>query len=122
MIRVLILNHFTFFFIELNTANDTPDEPVINIDISDDNEFLNSFITESEIRKCLNSLKNNKASANDNINNEYMKYSAKTTDFIVNLVLDTEILPCVWLEGIIRLINKRSDDPKNLKMIDQSLF
>ena len=85
------------FFKELNTANDTPDEPFINIDISDDDEFLNSSITESEIRKCLNSLKNNKASANDNIINEYMKYSAEKMMpiyiLLFNLVLDTGILP-----------------------------
>ena len=104
------------FFKELNTANDTPDEPFINIDISDDDEFLNSSITESEIRKCLNSLKNNKASANDNIINEYMKYSAEKMMpiyiLLFNLVLDTGILPDAWLEGIIRPIYKRSGDPK----------
>ena len=104
------------FFKELNTANDTPDEPLINIDITDDDEFLNSSITESEIRKCLNLLKNNKASANDNIINEYMKYSAEqmmpSYILLFNLVLDTGILPDAWLEGIIRPIYKRSGDPK----------
>ena len=103
-------------FKELNTADDNPDEPLINIDISDDYEFLNFFITESEIRKCINSLKNNKASANDNIINEYLKHSAEQMMpiyiLLFNLVLDTGILPDAWLEGIIRPIFKRSGDSK----------
>ena len=105
------------FFKGLNENNDNDGENHdINIDVSDDDEILNSSITEAEILKCLNSLKNNKCSANDNITNEYLKNSAEQMlpiyISLFNLVLDTGIIPDPWLEGIIRPIFKRSGDPK----------
>lgn len=104
------------FFQNLNENNDQNNDTAhINIDISDDDEILNSSITESEIQKCLNSLKNNKCSANDNIINEYLKNSSDVMMPIYisffNLVLDTGIIPDPWLEGIIRPIYKRNGDP-----------
>ena len=53
------------------------DDHHINIDVTDDDEILNSSITEAEILKCLKSLKNNKCPANDNITNEYLKNSTE---------------------------------------------
>ena len=95
-----------------------------NIDTTDDDEILNSSITESEILKCLKLLKNNKCSANDSILNEYLKYSSgKMLNIYVlffNTILETGIIPEPWLEGIIRPIYKRSSDatrPENYRPI-----
>ena len=41
--------------------------------IDDNDETLNSLITDSEILKCIKLLKNNKACANDDIISEYIK-------------------------------------------------
>ena len=83
--------------------------------ISDDDEFLNSSITEAEIRKCIKALKNNKCPANDRILNEYLKCSSdKMIPIYIslfNVILDTGIIPDSWLEGIIRPIYKRGGDP-----------
>lgn len=84
--------------------------------MSDDDEFLNSSITEGEILNCIKSLKSNKSSSNDRILNEYIKHTSHimlpvyVTFF--NLVFDTGILPDAWLEGIIRPIYKNNGDPK----------
>ena len=104
------------FFKDLNTSNEQPDdENFANIDISDDDEFLNSSITEAEIRKCIKALKNNKCPANDRILNEYLKCSSdKLIPIYIslfNVILDTGIIPDSWLEGIIRPIYKRGGDP-----------
>ena len=104
------------FFKDLNTSNEQPDDEIFaNIDISDDDEFLNSSITEAEIRKCIKALKNNKCPANDRILNEYLKCSSdKLIPIYIslfNVILDTGIIPDSWLEGIIRPIYKLGGDP-----------
>ena len=85
------------------------------IDITDDDKFLNSSITEGEILKCIKALKNNKCSANDRILNEYIKNSADVMlpvyVSLFNLILDTGYIPDSWLERIIRPIYKRSGNP-----------
>ena len=105
------------FFKGLNENNEHDnDDHDINIDATDDDEMLNSSITEAEILKCLKSLKNNKCSANDNITNEYLKNSTEKMlpvyISIFNLILDTGIIPDSWLEGVIRLIYKRNGEPQ----------
>ena len=85
--------------------------------IDDHDEISNSSITESEILKCIKSLKNNKCPVNDNIFNEYLKHSQEKLIpvyvALFNLVLDTGIIPDPWLEGIIRPIYKRNGSPQN---------
>ena len=86
------------FFKDLNERNDYGnDYNEINIDVTDDDEILNSSVTEFEILKCLNSLKSNKCSANDRIINEYLKCSSEKMIPIYislfNLVLNTGIIP-----------------------------
>ena len=106
------------FFKNLNEqGQDANDDLNINIDTTDDEELLNSFITEAEILKCIKQLKNNKSSVNDKIINEYIK---NTTDIMLptyvaffNLVFDCGIIPDSWLEGIIRPIYKNNGDAKN---------
>ena len=61
-------------------SHDVEDDININMDITDDDELLNSYITEGEILKCIKSLKNNKSSANDKIINEYIN---STTDMML---------------------------------------
>ena len=64
------------FFKDLNESGHSDNDPdEINIDTSDNDEILNSSITEAEISKCIKSLKNNKCPANDKIINEYLKNS-----------------------------------------------
>ena len=68
---------FNFFKnLNENTGTQDDEENLINIDTSDDDEILNSSITEAEILKCLKLLKNNKCSASDSILNEYLKHSS----------------------------------------------
>ena len=106
------------YFKTLNTTNETEDNQFseeFTLDNSDDEELLNSSITEGEILKCINSLKNNKSSANDRIINEYLKTTANLMLPIYvsyfNLIFDTGIIPDTWLEGIIRPIYKKNGDP-----------
>ena len=106
------------FFKNLNEQSHEADDDVhINIDKTDDDEILNSYITEGEILKCIKLLKNNKSSANDRIINEYIKSTADTMlpTYVAffNLVFDRGIIPESWLEGIIRPIYKNNGDPKS---------
>ena len=106
------------FFKNLNEQNEREDmSPNVNIDLNDEDELLNSPITENEILKCIRWLKNNKSSSNDKIINEYLKCTA---DIMVpiyvsffNIVLQTGIIPDSWIEGIIRPIYKNNGDPSN---------
>ena len=67
------------FFKMLNEQNENENMPQdLNIDLTNDDELLNSPITEGEIRKCIKTLKNNKSSSNDKIINEYLKYTVDT--------------------------------------------
>ena len=85
------------------------------VSIDDDNEILNSPITDCEISKCIKSLKNNKACGNDDIINEYIKSTAHIMmplyNSFFNLIFETGILPETWLEGIIKPIYKNKGDP-----------
>ena len=99
---------------QLDSDNDSCDND-IHISIEDNDEVLNSPITDSEILKCIKSLKNNKACANDEIINEYIKSTSHImlplyTSFF-NLIFETGTLPESWLEGIIKPIYKKKGDP-----------
>ena len=107
------------FFKDLNEQPDTEHDFCdnnIEFSIDDNDEILNSPITDSEILKCIKLLKNNKACANDDIINEYIKSTAHImlplyTSFF-NLILETGTLPEAWLEGIIKPIYKKKGDPQ----------
>ena len=59
------------FFKTLNEQNENEDmQQDLNIDLTNDDELLNSPITEGEISKCIKTLKNNKSSSDDRIINE----------------------------------------------------
>ena len=73
-ISIDILYDF-FKDINENEHNNEQEANDINIDITDDDDILNSWITESEVLRCIKSLKSNKCSGIDNIINEYLKSS-----------------------------------------------
>jgi hypothetical protein len=100
-------------FKKLN-ENDSDDdvEPDFNFDHIDNDvgQFLNSPITEKEIKNVVLKLKNDKAFGNDGILNEYIK---NTTDDLMpiyvklfNIILDTGIVPDTWSLGIMVTIYK----------------
>ena len=104
------------FFKNLNEQNEDSINEDLNLCTNDDDEILNSFITEGEILKCIKSLKSNESSSNDKIINEYIKYTSHImlpvyVSFF-NIVFDTGIIPESWLEGIIQPIYKNNGDPK----------
>ena len=106
------------FFKDLNKQPETDNDysgDNIEISVNDDDEILNSPISDGEILKCIKLLKNNKACANDDIINEYIKSTSHImlplyTSFF-NLIFETGIMPDAWLEGIIKPIYKKKGDP-----------
>ena len=112
------------FFKNLNSMGDRDEGPVLHDDNIQNNEVLNSEITGEEILKCISKLKNNKASGDDKIVNEYIKASA---DLLLplyvklfNLIFDTGIIPDAWLTGNIHPIYKGKGnnlDPNNFRPI-----
>jgi hypothetical protein len=100
-------------FKKLN-ENDSDDdvEPDFNFDHIDNDvdQFLNSPITEKEIKNVVLKLRNGKAFGNDGILNEYIK---NTIDDLMpiyvklfNIILDTGIVPDTWSLGIMATIYK----------------
>ena len=93
-------------------------------DNSDVNEIINGPITVDEIEKAIKRLKNNKASSDDNIINEYIKHSSQKMILlyvkIFNAIFNTGRMPEAWLKGTILPIYKNkgsSADPKNYRPI-----
>ena len=90
----------------------------------ENNLILNSELTGEEILKCILKLKNNKASGDNKIANEYIM---ATADLLLpvyvklcNLFFDTGIIPDSWLTGNIHPIYKGKGDnldPNNFKPI-----
>ena len=83
------------------------------------NEIINSIITAEEVEKAIKHLKNNKASVEDEIINEYIKHSSsKMIDLytkLLNAIFNSGQLPEAWLSGTIIPIYKNkgsSMDPK----------
>lgn len=73
---------------------------------------------------CISKLKNDKASGEDNIVNEYIKCTShkfiKVYEKLFNIIFDTGILPSSWLTGVIKPIYKNKgnvNDPKNYRPI-----
>ena len=104
-------------FRTINQSNEVyEDIPDINIENAE--HILHSKITSTEIAKCIKSLKNGKAPAQDKILNEYIKSTKNLFlpiyESLFNVVLDTGIIPSAWLEGTIRPIYKNKGDPKSV--------
>jgi hypothetical protein len=100
---------FNFFF-NLNTAPDLPTrkeehlnhEPLDNVNFEQLNEGINTYISlTGKILSCIKKLKNNKASGEDHIINEYIKSTSglflPIYENIFNLIFETGFLPDIWL-------------------------
>ena len=105
-------DHFT----KLNQAE--IDETEINIPEENMDPLLHEHVTTDEMLKVVRTLKNNKSSGNDQILNEFLKYSPpKIIDTIVrlfNVILDTGIFPKQWSVGIIKPLYKNTGAKDNL--------
>ena len=77
----------------------------IQINLQNNNEILNSQITDDEIKKCVIKLHNNKSPFKDMIINEYIKITIEIVLPIYrpyfNIILDFGNIPETWLKGII---------------------
>ena len=118
----LDLNEFYEYFRNINSAENIEDDHEVDIDLHDNNDILNSQITDQEIMNCIKNLKNNKAFGNDIILNEYIKTTANQLlpiyTNLFNLIFETGIIPEIWLEGIIRPIYKgNAENPENYRPI-----
>ena len=120
----LDLNEFYEYFRNINSAENIEDDHEVDIDLHDNNDILNSQITDQEIMNCIKNLKNNKAFGNDIILNEYIKTTANQLlpiyTNLFNLIFETGIIPEIWLEGIIGPIYKNkgnAENPENYRPI-----
>ena len=103
------------YFKNINQSEEVQDD-VPNINLGNSDNVLNAKITIAEISKCIKTLKNGKAPADDHILNEYIKSTKEqflpVYEKLFNVIFDTGIIPSAWLEGIIRPIYKNKGDPK----------
>ena len=100
-----------------NNANQTGENTIHNTSI-------NEPIAESEVKKAINHLKNNKSCGIDSIVNEHLKslshIIAPPLVNIFNLVFDSGIIPESWTLGMIKPIYKYKgckSDPANYRPI-----
>ena len=100
-----------------NNANQTGEKTIHNTSI-------NEPITESEVKKAISGLKNNKSCGIDSIVNEHLKslshIIAPPLVNIFNLVFDSGIIPESWTLGMIKPIYKNKgckSDPANYRPI-----
>ena len=100
-----------------NNANQTGENTIHNTSI-------NEPITESEVKKAISGLKNNKSRGIDSIVNEHLKslshIIAPPLVNILNLVFDSGIIPELWTLGMIKPIYKNKgckSDPANYRPI-----
>ena len=104
-------------FKNLNMKSDAEDFCYELPEIENGDEILNGEITEEEIICAIKDLKNGKAPGCDDVVNEYIK---STKDLFMplylklfNLILDSGVIPEIWLSGIIVPIYKNRGDPSN---------
>jgi len=83
------------------------------------NERINRNITQNEIFKCIKNLKNNKASDDDCIINEYMKSTSnqfiELYETLFNLIFKSGIIPEMWVSEKIKPFYKNKGDKFNHK-------
>ena len=99
-------------------------EHVDNVNFEQLNEGINTYISQEEILCCIKKLKNNKASGDDHIINEYIKSTSglflPIYETIFNLIFETVFLPDIWQIGSIKPIYKNKSNPlypKNFRPI-----
>ncbi|MEW8548382.1 MAG: reverse transcriptase family protein, partial [Candidatus Thiodiazotropha sp.] len=109
------ITEFYEYFKNVNENRFDTDD-ISNVDLTDANEILNGYITETEINTCIKNLKNGKSPGEDQVLNEYIKSTKHIFlplyEKLFNKVFDSGNLPDMWLEGIIRPIYKNKGDSK----------
>ena len=72
-----------------------------NVNIGPLNEEINFSITQEEILRCINRLKNNKTCGEDCVVNKYIKSTSDlflpTFEKIFNAIFDSGVMPDAWL-------------------------
>ena len=117
IIQKVSLAAFTDHFKKLHTVSSENSDMVPEVDSSKDSECnfkLKDEITEQEVLKSRNNLKQNKACDSDLILNEFLKFS-KTKMLsaftrLFNLVFASDFIPDEWSQGIISPIYKNKGD------------
>ena len=111
------------FFSDLNKGENNENDANVfeaNINMQQPNDALNNPITKDEIEKAIKNLKNNKASGEDLIINEYLKHSARKMIQlyvkIFNEVFDSGKLPEKWIIGNIIPIYKNKGFKSDQKL------
>ena len=118
---------FFDFFKNMNIVNEEENEEGMENDgckNENENDFLDTPITEAEVLTCIKRLKCNKASGLDNVINEFLKNSVPKMVCLYaklfNLILDSGKVPHDWVIGVIQPIFKNkgnSTDPGNYRGI-----
>ena len=117
----VFLEHFK----KLNIVHEESEyEDLSSEEITHLNDELDEPISEGEVLKAINSLKNNKSCSDDMILNEFLKASKEILlslyTMIFNLVLDSGQIPEKWTDGYIVPIYKQKGsihDPDNYRGI-----
>jgi hypothetical protein len=107
---------------KLNAAPDAGEDDLdFNIDsnfMNNLNENINLYIYREEIFDCIKKLKNDKASGEDGIINEYIKSTAHqfiNGEKLFNLIFDCGIIPENWLIGKLKPIYTNKGDSSEPK-------
>ena len=125
-----LFNHFR----DVSNSNEYAHNRNFNLQFGHNNvphtpalEILNGEITPKEVADTIVSLKNNKASGDDDVVNEYIKITADVLLPIYvklfNIVLKSGIYPAIWSIGTVIPIFKGKGDPhepKNYRPINLS--
>jgi hypothetical protein len=94
-------------------------EPLDNVNFEQLNEGINTYISQEEILFCIKKLKNNKASGEDHIINEYIKSTSglflPIYEKIFNLIFETGFLPDQ--NNFFFLLFKISKNENNVKIL-----
>ena len=118
--------HFRQLSVENEDTNDRVGALIGNTDRNTDldTSTLNADITEVEVNKCIENLKNGKASGIDGILNEFIKHSRqkliRVYTRLFNKVLEQGVVPDSWTIGLIVPIYKNKgdqSDPNNYRGI-----
>lgn len=113
------------FFKDLNSSDEEIDYDFLtNVQQEELNAIVNCDIKQEEIEKCIKELKNNKASGDDHIVNEYLKSTLHIFMPIYvklfNIIFRSGNVPEIWLKGnILPFYKNKGDkkDPKNYRPI-----
>ena len=120
------IHDFYDYFKKINSSQNTDnyDPSQMGFNENDNNQILNTPITDNEINLAIRNLKSGKSAGLDGIVNEYIKATKQFTlplyTKLFNTIFDTGILPDSWLEGKIRPIFKNKgdqSDPENYRPI-----